>query len=332
MLASVVIPCWNVERWLERCLDEVMPVLPPDCEAIAVDDGSTDSTLQILRRRAAADSRLRVVQSAHRGVSAARNLALDAACGEYLFFVDPDDGVEPDFFSAMLAAAKNADYCLCAFRFREGDVFRDSRLKGDYRYGSNEEIVREYLPRIFGYSFDDVRRWYGGESLFSRRELAGVTRGCFRRGLIERFGIRFDENIELFEDAMFNAEYLLHAQSMACVDRALYRCTVRDSGAMRTVPRDPLRFCRNKLALLRRREAIDSGGGLAGVYAASCVFSLLEVVLATAKGGLPLREGRRIAGEMLADGRVRAALKGFPLSVRRPLLAAAVWVLRTFFA
>ena len=223
---SVVIPCWNVSPWLARCLDSVFAALPEGAEAIAVDDGSTDDTLAILRKRAESEPRLRVVPLAHRGVSAARNAALDLARGRLLFFVDPDDLVAPDYFSAMSAALDRdrADICVCAFS--------GSRLKGDYRFGSGEAIRAGYLPRVFGYSFDDVRAWYAGKPLFADREMASACRMAFRRAVLD--GIRFDETIELYEDAMFVSEALLRAKSMTCVDRGLYTVTDRESGAMRS--------------------------------------------------------------------------------------------------
>ena len=319
---SVVIPCWNVAPWLGRCLDSVFAALPASAEAIAVDDGSDDSTLSILRERAAREPRLRVVALAHRGVSAARNAALDAASGRTVYFVDPDDQVEPDFFSAMSEALSRdgADVCVCAFS--------GSPLKGDYRFGSGEAIRAGYLPRVFGYSFDDVRAWYAGKPLFADREMAGVWRMAFRRGLLD--GIRFDETIELYEDAMFVSEALLRAKSMTCVARELYTVTDRESGAMRSIPKDGARLCRNKLRLLAKRRALDEaeGGALGPLYAASCVFSALEMLSATVRGRLPRREGVAYLREYLADGFVRSSLNAFPLSWRRPAVACAVLALR----
>ena len=319
---SVVIPCWNVAPYLARCLDSVFAALPAAAEAIAVDDGSTDGTLAALESRAAAEPRLRVLARPHSGVSATRNAALDAAKGRLVFFVDPDDAVAPEFFSAMADALERdgADVCVCAF---EG-----TPLKGDYRFRTNAEIRAGYLPRIFGYSFDDVRAWYAGRPLFAGREMASACRMAFRRELLER--IRFDETIELYEDAMFVTEALLRARSMTCVDRPLYRVTDRDGGAMHTVPRDGARLCRNKLRLLAKRRALDAaeGGALGPLYAASCVFSALEMLAATVRGRLPRREGLGYLREYLADPFVKASLREFPLSWRRPAVAAACRLLR----
>ena len=323
---SVVLPCWNVEPYLVRCLDSVLSALPAAAEVVAVDDGSTDATPSLLEARAADDGRLRVLARPHRGVSAARNAALDAARGRLVFFVDPDDEVAPDFFAAMSAALERdgADCCVCAF---EG-----SPLKGDYRFRTNAEIRAGYLPRIFGYSFGDVRAWYAGKPLFADREMASVWRMAFRRDLLD--GIRFDETIELYEDAMFVSEVLLRAGSMTCVEREIYRVTSRDDGAMRSIPRDGARLCRNKLRLLARRRALDAanGGALGSLYAASCVFSALEMLACAVRGRLPRREGLRLLRDYLADPFARESLRAFPLSWRKPLVAAAVLSLRVLFA
>ena len=323
---SVVIPCWNVSPWLARCLDSVFAALPEGAEAIAVDDGSTDDTLAILRKRAESEPRLRVVPLAHRGVSAARNAALDLARGRLLFFVDPDDSVAPNYFSAMSAALDrdDADVCVCPYP--------GSKLKGDYRLKTNAEIRAAYLPRVFGYSFADVRAWYAGRALFAEREMAAVWRMAFRREFVERFRIRFDETIELYEDAMFVSEALLSARSMTCIEEDVYRVTDRESGAMRSVPRDGARLCRNKLRLLAKRRELDEreGGSLGPLFEATCVLSALEMLAAAVRGRLPRRDGFRFLREYLSDPFARSALRRFPLSPRRPAVAASVLALRLF--
>ncbi len=322
--ASVIIPCWNVAQWLPRCLDSVFDALPERCEVIAVDDGSDDSTKAILLEYATKHSNLNVISQNNKGVSSARNRALDVCRGEYIFFVDPDDYVEKEFFESLLSRlrSQNADYCVTAFS--------GAKLKGDYEFRSNSEIIDGYISRIIGYSFDDVRRFNCGVSLFARREMASVWRAVFKRSIIDKYSIRFDESIVLYEDAVFNTEYLIHAHKMTCIDKPLYIVTARESGAMRTVPRNGARFCKNKLSLLSARIRLDAltGGRLWKLCEASCVFSVLEIMSCIYKRRVCFRDGCRMLAEYIGDTRVRNAIDRFPISVKRPVYAIAVLFLR----
>lgn len=336
-VASVIIPCWNVEKWLPECMEGILAAAPSDAEILAVDDGSTDGTRALLERYAERDGRVNVIAQPNRGVSAARNAALGRAVGRHLFFVDPDDVVEPDFISAMIEAMERdgADYCLSAYsEFADATPPASSRtipLREHYHFKTNDEIRRGYLPRIFGYSHDDIRRWNRGEELFATREMGGVWRAAFRRDLVERHRIRFDESLRLWEDAMFNCEYLIHAESMTSVDRALYHTRLRTSGATGRLGADGAAVCRNKLALLAKRKELDekTGGELASLFAGSCALSAMEMLSLTVRGRLPRRDGWRMLREYLADDRVDAALKTFPVSARHPLAAAAAAFLKS---
>ena len=195
MTASLIIPCWNVADTLPACLDCVRAQTLGDFEAIFVDDGSTDDTAAILASAAAEDPRICVITQKNRGVSAARNVGLDAARGDYIFFADPDDTFSSEMLARGVAGmvADGADYCVFAYRQRDagGDDFHLVALKGDYRYRSNMEIRVGFMGRMFGYSPTQVRAWYAGTPLFAHREQGGVWRCVYRRALIEAHHVRF---------------------------------------------------------------------------------------------------------------------------------------------
>lgn len=335
MTASIVIPCWNSEDTLEACLGCVRAQTLGDFEAIFVDDGSSDGTAPILAAAAVEDSRIRVISQPNRGVSAARNAGLDAARGCYIFFADPDDTLSPEMLARGVAAmeADDVDYCAFAYRRRDadGDDFRLMALKGDYRFHANAEIRAGFMSRMFGYSPAHVRAWYAGTPLCAHREEGSVCRCVYRRATIEAHHVRFDESIDLYEDAMFNCEYMLYARSMTCIQEPLYDYALHAQGAIARLRRSR-RELTNKLALLRRRKALDAaaGGALEESYSCSCVFSLLEMVTLVFRTDVPFREGFRLVREYAADPTVRRALRQFPLSVRKPFLALSVLVLRMF--
>jgi len=335
--ASVIIPCWNVEKWVEDAVNSVLRSTFSDFEVIAVDDGSTDGTGAILERLAAADPRVHVVHQANRGLSGARNGGLDVARGEYVFFLDGDDTFEPEFLSLGIGemSVTGADFCIFPMHITEFDA-SESRLeplRTDYHCDTPADIRARFIPRFIGFSMDHVRRWYGGTPLFDNRELGSVCRCVFRRALIERYHVRFDENIVLYEDALFNCDYLLRAQKTTCRPEPVYNYVLHAGGLIANRNR-ALRVFRNKLALLRARQTLNEreGGSLGCLYSASCVLALLEMFALLRNLRIGWSEGRRIVREYAADPEVRAALRTFPLSWRHPALALAVLAVRVLGA
>ena len=331
--ASVIIPCWNVEKWVEDAVHSVLRSTFPDFEVIAVDDGSTDGTGAILERLAATDPRVRVVHQANRGLSGARNGGLDVARGEYVFFLDGDDTFEPEFLSLGVGemSATGADLCIFPIRITEFGALesREEPLHADYHCDTPADIRARFIPRYIGFSMKHVRRWYGGTPLFDNRELGSVCRCVYRRALIERYHVRFDESIVLYEDALFNCDYLLRAQKTTCRPEPVYNYVLHKGGLIANRSR-VLRVFRNKVTLLRTRQALNAreGGALGHLYAASCVLAMLEMFALLRTVPIGWSEGRRIVHEYAADPEVGAALRAFPLSWRKPALALAVLAVR----
>lgn len=114
---SVIVPAYNAADYLAECLQSIADQTMGDFEAIVVDDASTDSTPEIIRRFAADDSRFRLLSVSHGGVSRARNSGMDAARGEYICFVDADDRCLPTMFERMLdtLTVNEAQICVCDF-------------------------------------------------------------------------------------------------------------------------------------------------------------------------------------------------------------------------
>ena len=332
-VASVIVPCRNAEKTVEAALAGPLASSLRELEVIAVDDGSTDCTVAVLERIASKDDRLVVLHSGGKGVSAARNMGLDAAQGEFVFFLDADDVVEPDMYPRVVEAMRrdSADYC----RVAHDEVFPltgkkyDFPLKGNYRFSSTEDIVSKFIPCYFGYSFVQVKEWYSGTPLFARREMGSVWSGGFRLKIVRNCNVRFDESIEIYEDAMFLSEYLLNCCRTTIVEDTLYHYTLSAAGSMNSKMSGP-EFFGNKLRLLAKREELDvkSGGRLTSMYAASCVFSLLEILRASFRIKRCLFRGLSTFRSYGSDPVVKVALRHFPLSLRKPVLAAAVLTCR----
>ena len=117
-LVSVIIPVYNVEKYLDKCLTSVIHQTYRELEILLIDDGSPDRSGEICEEYARQDSRIRVIHQANQGISGARNTGLDAASGEYIQFVDSDDWMDADMVERLVTAAaeKNYDIVLCGCR------------------------------------------------------------------------------------------------------------------------------------------------------------------------------------------------------------------------
>ena len=238
--------------------------------------------------------------------------------------MDADDTVKPGYFRRHLDLIERtgADFVLSSF-----DI---APLKRDYNLSGNGAIREAMLPAFYGYSFDDVRRWNSGGELMSRKEFGSVCRCAFRRDFIERHGIRFDENLRMYEDAPFMAECAAHAERVASTPEVLYEYVPGANGILAT----SIGTRRNwdyKFAALEARMAIDgrAGGTIRRYCEASHVFSALEMLTLWRRAGLTFGEFRRGLARYIGHPAVSKALRDFPLSWRHPLAAAAVTVLRT---
>ena len=120
---SVIIPVYNVEKYLSQCLDSVVNQTLKDIEIICIDDGSTDNSLEILKTYAQKDSRIKILTQQNSGAGAARNLGLKKASGQYLYFMDSDDFISAELVEKMYSKIREhvADICVC-----QNNTFNDN--------------------------------------------------------------------------------------------------------------------------------------------------------------------------------------------------------------
>ena len=115
---SVIIPVYNVEKYLRECLDSLINQSFKDFEVICIDDGSTDKSYKILEEYSQKDSRIKVLKQEHNGAGAARNLGIEIAKGKYIQFLDSDDYFEPNMLEELYNTAEKfgADMAVCSAR------------------------------------------------------------------------------------------------------------------------------------------------------------------------------------------------------------------------
>ncbi|MBO4379933.1 MAG: glycosyltransferase, partial [Muribaculaceae bacterium] len=199
-LVSVIIPIYNVEKYLEECVESVVNQTYSNLEIILSDDGSTDSSGAIADRLAATDIRIHVIHEENGGSSVARNRGLDIAKGEYVMFVDSDDTVSLDIVERLLGIMIETDTDIVISRHPTNvhGQFIEMKNPEDVNVYSREEIVRLFLERKIP-SSACLR--------LCSQSLIGETRFVPR----------------LFnEDAVFTVDLLAKVERVAYIDRVLY--------------------------------------------------------------------------------------------------------------
>lgn len=203
---SIIVPVYNAEKTLERCVDSILNQSYEDFELFLVDDGSTDGSGALCDACAARDRRVQVFHQENAGVSAARNLALDHAGGEYLQFLDSDDWITPDATVSLVRSAREhqcdlviADfYRVCGERVsHKGDIDEDAVL-------SREEYAAHMMENPADF-------YYG--VLWNK---------LYRRDIVAAHHLRMDPEISWCEDFMFNLEYIRHAQRFYALQVPIY--------------------------------------------------------------------------------------------------------------
>lgn len=222
-LISVVIPVYNVQRYIGRRLESVLSNSYSNLEIICIDDGSTDDSLQILRSYEKKDSRVQVFIKDNGGVSQARNEGLKHCTGEFVAFIDADDWIHKEYFSTLLKFQKNKyEVVVCNYVRTKGadecdEVVCDVGCK--FKVLTRKEYMSAHVTKTY------------------------VWGKLFKRDCLQ--GILFDET-EKIEDEWFNLEFVSKNPDMKCcfVDIPLYYYYICENSLMNYIDR----FCILKLA------------------------------------------------------------------------------------
>lgn len=230
-LISVIIPIYNAECYLRQCIESVIAQTFEDWEAILVNDGSKDGSLAICQEYAVKDKRIKVIDKSNGGPSSARNKGLENAQGEFVYFMDADDWIETKFLEIFVRnGIKDAyetlqrhyenEYCDYDIIFQgfvrelaDGRKEESFAMDADTSMMSKEEIIcRLYKEHVYGWAWCKL----------------------FRREIIEKHQIRFDESLRLWEDELFTSEFLRYAENVRTVNSHLYHYIYYPDSLMKT--------------------------------------------------------------------------------------------------
>lgn len=216
---SVIVPVYNREKTLRRCIDSILSQTFTEFEVLLIDDGSSDNSPEICKDFAEKDDRVCFVPlKQNGGVSAARNKGIKLSKGDYILFCDSDDYVTPNWIDVLYRTAKNNPGS-----FVIGNYYRhliDNNVVGSDLPDCNEVIY-----------FDKLDYYY----LYKSRLAFFIWCKIYNKKMLEKFDIAFDECVSLGEDELFNINYYIHCANSVYINEKLYYYVQHSGETLSTV-------------------------------------------------------------------------------------------------
>lgn len=252
-LISVIVPVYNVERYLVQCVNSILNQTYKNLEIILVDDGSTDNSGKICDILSNKYAQIKTIHKKNAGLGMARNSGLKIAKGEFVTFVDSDDWLTPRAFQVLYTYMKksNLDYCKGGFKKvnDEGTVLFEHNE--DYQYFENATVKHDLLPRLIG-------------SAPNRHDSINMSVwGClFRNKIIIEHSLKFPSERKLIsEDIVFDIDYLQYVKKACIISACDYRYRQNQKSLTTSYRRD--RFLATKrlyIYLLNKMKLLGYGG------------------------------------------------------------------------
>jgi len=216
---SIIVPVYNTEQYLPKCLDSIAAQTFTDFEVLMIDDGSTDGSGEICDQYSQSDSRFIAIHQSNQGVSASRNNGLKQARGNYIAFVDSDDYVHPQMLELLYKAIRQGEYDLSVARYLSVNVGTEIEIQRIIEFHSQELSAEDILCKLFGKSGEDIQYIVVWNKLYDRRLLANICFSAFK----------------VSEDLLFNVEVFSKVRQAIEVDSKLYYYTQRNTSASHSV-------------------------------------------------------------------------------------------------
>lgn len=229
---SVVLPVYNLDKYIGRCLDSICKQSYDNIEIIVVDDGSTDDTREIVDEKIKLDSRIKYIYQDNSGVSIARNRGINNCTGDYILFVDADDYIEAKMIEELFENIKGRD--LVVSKLSNGKSFLNN----------NSSCIGkdEFIKRIISGSVSQTA--------------CGIL---FKTKIIKEFDLKFKNKYRYGEDFLFTIEYLINIKSeVTIVDKCYYHVEERSLSASRTLNIDMYQDI-NKLCINLEEILLENG-------------------------------------------------------------------------
>lgn len=240
-IVSIIIPVYNTENYLADCLKSILDY-GKNIEVICIDDGSTDNSYKVCEKIAKIDTRVKIIREENSGVSVARNRGIDEANGKWLFFVDSDDIVLPEYYSVIADIDEEIDICIF-----------DTIWGKDYKYDGDG------IKKNINFKEQDkdilISSMIKSQS-FSKSARTSLRSPCFKiynKAFIDKKNIRFPQKIKIGEDFLFNLIAISEADKISYRPKTVYKVSEREGSATHSYVED---IFENDLLFQKRLQEI----------------------------------------------------------------------------
>jgi glycosyltransferase EpsJ len=312
-----------------------------DWEAILVDDGATDSTGEICDEYVARDCRFHVIHQENQGPSCARNSGMKEAAGELLYFMDPDDWIEPNCFERCYEIYQLYDCDIIHFGYWwvYGDELFTDKNK-EFKVFKGDDIYTYYTKQHAGFSQEALNKYFHHEFIWEQKKHGQVWSYMFRRGFIEQYELTFPPGLKMAEDAVFMVEASYRAKVIVRIPDVMYHYVQRDNGLVNKKKDASYLYeykFRHIIERRRLRELIKEFD-LHDAYIGTHILSCLQLVLKTSDEWRNYKLYRQyVTHPDVQESIKKVSLKGAPLKFSLPvrllklhshkLLFAGCWLL-----
>lgn len=309
MLISVIVPVYNVEKYLRQCLDSILAQTYKELEVVMVDDGSTDSCGDICEEYAAKHENFKVIHKENAGLGFARNTGLEHITGEYVVFVDSDDYLDPTLIETLYRSLvrDGVDVCKCGFRRvnDDGEILEVFKCQDEIFEGALAKD--KLLPRMLG-SSPEKKDW----------EIPSVCMSLHRVETIKKYNLRFPSERELIsEDTVFQIDYMQHVNGVSTIDYVGYNYRVNECSLTTSYRKDRFNACKyfyletiKKLKHLGySRDVIQRFDRGFFIYLRMCLAQEKQAI-----SGLDKKSCLKNISKICEDDVVRAIIKNYPIS------------------
>lgn len=207
-LVSIIVPVYNAENHLEKCVDSILNQTYKNIEVILINDGSSDNSGVICQNLAKKDNRIKVVHQVNQGPSASRNTGIKYSNGKYIQFVDSDDCIDINMTYKLVSQMnENIHLTICGYKIIQ-------KLKDEFK--AIERIPQN--SKVF--SKNDFLKSFG--KFYFERLINSPCNKLYNANIIKDYNVYFPENINMGEDLLFNLEYIKYCENISVINESLY--------------------------------------------------------------------------------------------------------------